>query len=248
MTRKPTDDANRSPDLAVDQPRDRLSARTRMFGWRRIALAAVVAGGIGAVVLAAGFVWFAWRVPRQEVTLSGSADGIVALTGGASRVLDAIELLASGRGKRLLISGVNRQTSLGELKRAAPEYEALFECCIDLDHAARDTTGNAVETRRWTESRGFRSLVIVTSSYHMPRAMAELGHRLPGIVLVPYPVVTPKRAEPWWVSAENAKLLATEYVKYLAVLARMRLEPVVDLALAAHRRRADPAPQPEPAS
>ena len=54
------------------------------------------------------------------------ADGIVALTGGASRVVDAVELLASGHGRRLLITGVNRTTHSGELARLAPDYERLF--------------------------------------------------------------------------------------------------------------------------
>src|SRR5262249_10632239 len=63
------------------------------------------------LALAGGFAWFIGRVPDQEIRLSSNADGIVALAGGASRISDAIELLAWGRGRRLLISGVNRTTS-----------------------------------------------------------------------------------------------------------------------------------------
>ena len=81
-------------------------------------------------LLAAGFMWFVWRVPADEVTMSGEADAIVALTGGASRIADAIELLASGRGKRLLISGANRSTTAQEISRtvqAALERHPLVE-------------------------------------------------------------------------------------------------------------------------
>ncbi len=180
--------------------------------------------GAGILVFLLGFFWFATRVPRVEVALEAKADAIVALTGGASRVVDAVELLAAGRGQRLLITGVNRTTNSGELARRVPEYERLVACCIDLDHTARNTVGNAIEARRWTLSRGFRSLVVVTSSYHMPRAMAELSYRLPGVQLIPYPVVTEARAEPWWQSPFNAKLLLTEYVKYMVAVVRMRIE------------------------
>ena len=54
-----------------------------------------------AVAFVAGFLWFVATVPTEEVSINRPADGIVVLTGGASRIADAIELLAAGRGKRL---------------------------------------------------------------------------------------------------------------------------------------------------
>jgi uncharacterized SAM-binding protein YcdF (DUF218 family) len=187
-----------------------------------------VAFCVGAAVLAGvGFLWFIWRVPADEVALDRNADGIVALTGGASRIADAIELLALGRGKRLLISGVNRATSSKEISRLNPEFERWVRCCVDFDRSL-NTLGNAVETRRWAESRGFRSLIVVTSNYHMPRALAELSHQLPEVALVPFPVVTDRqRADPWWAGGATARLMLTEYAKYVFAKLRMGLHPVV---------------------
>src|ERR1700732_1140988 len=74
------------------------------------ALTAVARAGWGG-----GVAWFVSRVPASEVQLNRDADGIVALTGGASRIADAIELLAAGHGRRLLISGVNRATNPHEI-------------------------------------------------------------------------------------------------------------------------------------
>ncbi len=85
------------------------AGRTSRRWPRRLGRSAVVLGVTGGVLLAAGFIWFLWAVPNDETPLTHDADGIVVLTGGASRINDAIELMAAGRGKRLLISGLPPQ-------------------------------------------------------------------------------------------------------------------------------------------
>jgi uncharacterized SAM-binding protein YcdF (DUF218 family) len=178
------------------------------------------------LALAGGFAWFIWCVPAHEVRLSGDADGIVALTGGASRITDAIELLASGRGQRLLISGLNRTTSSHEISRLNPEFEKWVHCCVDFDRSV-NTLGNAIEIRRWAKYRGFHSLIVVTSNYHMPRALAEIAHQLPGVALLPFPVITERqRAERWWTSRTTARLMFTEYMKFIFARLRMGLNPM----------------------
>lgn len=202
-------------------PRSDQAGRRR---WRVVrALAAAALAAVSA--FAAGFVWFLRHVPADEVAIERNADGIVVVTGGASRVADAMELLAAGRGKRLLISGVHRSTNLSEIARLVPRFERLVACCVDLDHSAVNTVGNAVETRRWAKELGFRSLIVVTSSYHMPRTLAELARQLPEIELVAFPVVTDRlRAEPWWTNGVTARLLFSEYVKFVFAQVRMRIE------------------------
>lgn len=192
---------------------------------RRLVRLAVALAAVLVLVTGLGFLIFAWRMPSHEVDLKRDADGIVVLTGGASRITDAIELLAAGRGKRLLISGAHPTTRAVEILRLNPEFESVVRCCVDLDRSL-NTFGNAVETRRWAESQGFRSLIVVTSNYHMPRAMAELAHQLPNVALIAFPVVSDKlRAEPWWTSGASARLLASEYLKYLYARARIQLDP-----------------------
>lgn len=193
---------------------------------RGIARAVTTVCVLCAFAICGGFAWFVYHVPGEEVALSRNADGIVVLTGGASRIADAIELLAAGRGKRLLISGVHRTTSTAEIARINPRYEGLVSCCVDLDHSAINTVGNAVETKRWVRERGFQSLIVVTSAYHMPRTMAELARQMPETELVPFPVVTDKlRSEPWWASAPTARLIFSEYAKFVVAQLRMRIEP-----------------------
>jgi uncharacterized SAM-binding protein YcdF (DUF218 family) len=184
----------------------------------------VVLGGLALVL---GFLAFLWLLPNEEVVLDRKADGIVVLTGGTSRVTDALELLAAGRGKRLLITGVNPGTTTADIAHQVAGYDRLLACCVDLDYSAINTLGNAVETRRWAIDRGFHSLVIVTSAYHMPRALAEIAHQLPDATLIPFPVVSDRlRIEPWWSNGATTRLVLSEYFKYLFAHLRMRFDAV----------------------
>jgi len=177
----------------------------------------------GALVLAIGFARFVQSLPTEESKLDRNADGIVALTGGASRVVDALELLAEKRGQRLLISGANPSTNAKEISRLHPEFAQIVHCCVDFD-SSLNTLGNAVETRSWALRRNVRSLIVVTSGYHMPRALAEIGHQLPGVTLIAFPVFSEQlKAEPWW--PDGLRRVTLEYLKYVFAHLRMRINP-----------------------
>jgi uncharacterized SAM-binding protein YcdF (DUF218 family) len=193
---------------------------------RWIGFLTMFVGVVGSLLLAGGFFWFVWHIPGEETSLDRKADGIVVLTGAASRIPDAIELLASERGKRLLITGVHRATSAPEIARLTPLYARFFACCIDLDRSALNTLGNALETKRWVREHNFSSLIVVTSNWHMPRAIAELEHQLPDTTLIAFPVISEKvKSEPWWSNIDTARFLFAEYLKYLFALMRMHLDP-----------------------
>jgi uncharacterized SAM-binding protein YcdF (DUF218 family) len=208
--------------------------RRRIRRWFRVFLF----GGIALVFIAAlGFVSFADSLPRSESRVTTKTDGIVVLTGGASRIVDAVELLASGHGKRLLISGVNPTTTPDELTRVNPDFERLLQCCIDLGHQATNTIGNAVETARWVREKNFRSIIVVTSGWHMPRALIEIENGLPDVQLVPYPVVSERMRETaWWSDAPTLRLLLIEYVKYIASIIRVRFDHIAVAGSASMKR------------
>jgi len=214
MSPQPDDTSPKAPTMA---PRR----------WLRAGIVAVLA--LVFVGAAIGFVAFLSQLRGAEIRPARNADGIVVLTGGSSRVSDAMELLAGGYGKRLLISGVHRTNAASDISRSLPDNsppdnQTLLSCCVELDRSAVNTRSNAAETRRWARDRGFKSLIVVTSNYHMPRAIAEMSHAMPDVELIPFAVVGDKwREEPWWTSGATVRLLLSEYVKYVAVEVRVRL-------------------------
>src|SRR3990170_2710216 len=124
-----------------DSPRDAPIAAPR--GWLRATIVAVLA--LVFVGAAIGFVGFLSQLRGAEIKPARNADGIVVLTGGSSRVSDAMELLAGGFGKRLLISGVHPTNAASDISRSLTDHQSLLSCCVDLDRSAVDTRSNAAE-------------------------------------------------------------------------------------------------------
>ena len=182
----------------------------------------VTLAAVAAAALAFGFVLFAISVMRDRPESVQTADGIVVLTGGETRIQAGAKLLSEGRAKRLLISGVNRRVGREEVKRIAGLKNELYTCCVDLGYEALDTVGNADEARTWVNTNSYHRVIVVTSSYHMPRSLAELALAMPDTQLIPY-TVTPKSFPDsgWWLHVATTRLLLSEYLKYLPAVARL---------------------------
>ncbi|MEM8813812.1 MAG: YdcF family protein [Pseudomonadota bacterium] len=87
---------------------------------------------------------------------------------------------------------------------------------------ATNTIENSEQPRRWVKRLDYGSLIVVTSAYHMPRSMAELGHAMPGVTLLPHAVVREDLGlDRWYNKPSTVRLVIAEYAKF--VLARFRL-------------------------
>ena len=178
---------------------------------------------IVALIWLVGLFAFADRVRSYTPAADPArADAIVALTGpSAERVNAAIRLLEQDKGQRVLISGVNREVRRQELRALTPGSNKLFNCCVDLGFEAEDTIGNAQEIAAWADAKGYDSVIVVTSDYHMPRALTEIRAAAPDLALTPYAVETPSLDDSrWWRAAVTARRMTLEYMKYLAALGR----------------------------
>jgi len=221
MTGENRDPGLLPPELAPNAPDADVSRRWPARLLRVVAGLALA----GTVVLGAGFFVFVNGLSRQESEFGRRVDGIAALTGGADRIGDALSVLREGRAQRLLITGVNAAVSDQTLIRAIGSAD-LFACCVDIGRDALNTVGNAQETAHWVARHGYRSVMVVTSNYHMPRALVELRRHLKDVEFIPHPVMSDSvRIEGWWQDTGLFRLLFMEFAKYLAAEVRSRLVP-----------------------
>ncbi len=175
------------------------------------------------IALAVGFFAFAHCVSVMPAGSSGAADGIVALTGDEDRISEAVHLLAQGKAGRLLISGVYKSTGAPEIismNGAGRDEASLFRCCIDLDKRSLNTEDNALEATLWARKLGYHSLIVVTSTYHMPRTLIELTQSMPEADLIPYPVKSPRIETEWWNDTKTTWVLFKEYLKFVTASVR----------------------------
>jgi uncharacterized SAM-binding protein YcdF (DUF218 family) len=170
------------------------------------------------------FGFFLSHVAQQGADPHLKADGIAVLTGARERITAAAPLLAEGKGKRLLISGVHERTHLADLLRIEPALEPFTSCCLDLGRKATNTIGNAQEVTAWARAKSYRSLWLVTSDYHMPRALLELQQASPDLVIYPWPVSSAHEGGfTLWRDATVWRLILSEWVKFHVVRLRIAL-------------------------
>lgn len=168
-----------------------------------------------------GFLWFVSQVNCPPEDTQTRTDAIVALTGGTERLATAAELLKEEKAGKMLISGVDRKVDWMLLAETIHELPDTLADRITLGHVACNTRENALETRDWLERNGFKSVRLVTASYHMPRSLSEFKNVMPEMVIIPNPIFpqTVKHKE-WWKWPGTFTLILSEYTKFLVVSVR----------------------------
>jgi uncharacterized SAM-binding protein YcdF (DUF218 family) len=193
---------------------------------RFVRIAAIVSA-LCLAIYAAGFAIFLSEVSAYRTDAPvRRADGIVVLTGGVARIDEAVKLLNAEKGDRLLISGVHPSASRSVLAKTFAVDKDRFACCVDIDHKALDTVGNANETADWAAAHDYRSLLVVTNDYHMPRSLVELHSAMKDVELIPHAVVANQHQDDDADDqASRYRVLLGEYAKYSAARVRTLVAP-----------------------
>ncbi len=139
--------------------------------------------GVLVIAWCLGFVVFMLALaPPLE---NRKTDAIVVPTGGAGRIDRGIAMLRAHRAKRMLVTGVGPGVRPIDLAQKYNAPRALLACCIDLGSDAVDTRSNAEETASWVRRHRYRTIRLVTSDWHIPRARMELAAALgPGYLIL----------------------------------------------------------------
>ncbi len=194
------------------------SRRHPRRGVRTVLWAAVAV----AIVWAGGLVWFASEIPRPGPPSAAKSEAIVVLTGGSDRMTEGLRLLDGGFARKLFVSGVYHRVEVKELLRVAKMNPGELECCIELGYTADNTAGNARETASWMAKEGYRSLRLVTASYHMPRSLLEFRRAMPEFEIIVHPVFPERfKRDEWWLWPGSTALIVSEFGKYLMALVRL---------------------------
>ena len=197
------------------------SSRRRGRPGLRAALWAILAV---AMLWLGGLVWYASLIPRPGAPSPVKTEAIVVLTGGSDRMAEGLRLLEGGFARKLFVSGVYHRVEVKELLRVAKKNPGELECCIELGYTADNTAGNARETAAWMDTEGFRSLRLVTASYHMPRSLVEFHRAMPEIEIIVHPVFPEGfKRDAWWLWPGSTTLIISEFGKYLMALVRIEV-------------------------
>lgn len=110
---------------------------------------------------------------RQTLSAQSSAD--LAMNDSAERLTATFELLREGKAKFAILSGgssLSKDTGRSEalLLAGALERWGIAKDRIILEGRSLNTRENAIYTKEIVEERHFRSLVVITSAFHMKRA------------------------------------------------------------------------------
>jgi uncharacterized SAM-binding protein YcdF (DUF218 family) len=143
----------------------------------------------------------------------GKTDAIVVLTGGRGRVEEGIRLYRDNRGDWLFLVGVDPSVRKSDLLRG--QLEGPREAGVILEKVSRNTLENALYARELVLKHQTGSIRLLTSRYHMQRAVLIFRNVLPkDVAIYPHPVDSKNLHEEWWSHGGSIRLLFTEFYKY----------------------------------
>jgi uncharacterized SAM-binding protein YcdF (DUF218 family) len=182
-------------------------------------------GRIASVIFVVWFVsigLFVLQIGSYGQELSIKPDAIVVLTGGSNRIEEGLDIMSNHGCTNLFISGVNRDVSRHDILGRVQKNINATSCDLELGYTARNTHENAQEAMAWLEKKGYKSMVLVTAHYHLPRSLLEFRAIAPGIEIYPYAVYPDFKQQTYAESIMSSSwLVLKEFHKCMAAWLRI---------------------------
>lgn len=167
---------------------------------------------IALLVITALFVDFAYKTFSAQPR-SVQVDAIVVLAGGKGRIEEGVRLFRKHRARWLFLVGVDPAVRKAELYRQGPGDPP--PSMVVLEKTSRNTLENAMYGRDLLQEKGVRSILLITSRYHLKRATILFRNALPPeVAIYPHPVDSSNIRQNWWYHVGTFRLLFSEFYKY----------------------------------
>lgn len=171
-----------------------------------------------------GITFYVLQINTYPVELPTKPEAIVVLTGGSNRIEEGLEIMSDRGCHSLFISGVNRDVSRHDILGRVQKNANINNCDLELGYTARNTHENAQEVLAWLEKKNYKSMVLVTAHYHLPRSLLEFKAIAPNLKIYPYAVYPDVQHKTYTESASTRILIVLkEYHKFLAAWIRIYL-------------------------
>jgi uncharacterized SAM-binding protein YcdF (DUF218 family) len=141
-----------------------------------------------------------------------------------ARFREGVRLFELGLGRYLVFSGAARdgQRSNANVMRELAVDAGIPESAIVEEPLGEDTWGNAVHTREALEQRNLTSALLVTSPYHLRRALwtFNAAYKGSGISVTAHAAPDSEwRKLSWWQTDETRRLTIIELEKLAYIVA-----------------------------
>lgn len=164
------------------------------------------------IIISVLFVDFVYKTFSYRVR-DLNPDAVVVLAGGKGRVEEGVRLYREGKGTSLFLIGVDPSVKKADLYKESPDGRSSNQ--VYLEKVSRNTLENAIFSRELISQHNVRSILLITSRYHMKRSLLIFRNMIPkDIAIYPHPISSKNSIVAWWSHGGSLRLLFSEFYKY----------------------------------
>lgn len=165
---------------------------------RRLLKAVLAAGIVYGILFYSPLIWWVAE-PLRMAGVPRPSDAIVVLAGGVGesgkagggyqeRVKQAVDLYRDGKASTMiLVSGYQFVFQEAEVMRELAEAQGVPPSAILVETSAKNTVEDVIEVRDLLRRHGWQHILLVSSPYHMRRAVLTWRKLAPEIDVIPAP-------------------------------------------------------------